>query len=149
MLLNNKMLYDAIYVLKATSRNTRNKARSCPKPTIKTTEWRQFADFEQKNGPWELLKGLLGWIKQFAKGIESCQVAQWDQKPKIKRNRNINSSWQAKLLQNMMNKKLRQKVPMHLCFRNFTEIQQRHHKNCLKATLMAWKYQHSSITDNA
>ena len=49
----------------------------------------------------------------------------------------------------MTNKKLRQKVPMYLCFRNFTEIQQRHHKNYLKATLMAWKYQHSNITDNA
>ena len=31
MLLNNKMLYAAIYVLKANSRNTRNKARKLSK----------------------------------------------------------------------------------------------------------------------
>ena len=68
---------------KPTAETRETRRESCPKPTIKTTEWRQFADFEQTNRCWELLKGLLGWIKLFVKGIELCQVGQWDQKPKM------------------------------------------------------------------
>ena len=39
-------------------------------------------------------------------------------------------------------------VPVYLCSDNFTEIQQWHHRSSLIATLIAWKYQHSSKKSN-
>ena len=45
MLLSNMMLYDVIYCLKQIALTLEKRRKNCPKPTVKTPEQRQIAEF--------------------------------------------------------------------------------------------------------